>query len=688
MNRLFVTFLILCITLGLKAQSVVDISLNDSTGAIKTIKLSEDKYAMNWILDTDGTQYPWITQKYGWGLGYFTQTKEHESIKREWYKPVEKSNNGMNIVYQEGDIRISVERKYDGNKLIEKYILKNIGHDEVSIKDIGIYTPFNDNYPNAKECLTRRTNVHIWDGGSAAYVNALRMGSEAPHLGLVVTEGSIKSYEIWERGRNRGSSHTRGVIALNLPDLYLKIGESYILEWILFSHNGNDDFKSKLLEQGSVIVNSDKYVYEKGEDVKVRLKSSKKLSSCEAKMNGVPVAVKEEGLNYVIEETVYQPGEVRFEFIYDNKKTTYADCLVLSDIDELISRRVDFISNKQQMKDIKDLRYGAFMVYDNEGDSIYLNNTKNCNPVDRDEGAERLGMGILLAKHYRLSPSSDLKKSLLEYADFVRNKLQTKDFVTYSSVDQKGRNRGYNYMWVATFYFQMYYVTDDVKYAKFGYNTMQALYKQFGYGFYSIETPVCLALQVLRQSGLYDEYEDLKRDLINTGDIYVENGLNYPKHEVNYEQSIVAPAVMFLLQLYKETGNLKYLESAKVQLPVLQAFSGFQPSFHLNEIGIRHWDGHWFGKRELFGDTFPHYWSAITAAVYHYYSICMDYDEYRAKAENIVRNNLCLFSEDGRGSCAYLYPNRINGIKGKFYDPYANDQDWALVYYYFIKYGI
>ena len=43
------------------------------------------------------------------------------------------------------------------------------------------------------------------------------------------------------------------------------------------------------------------------------------------------------------------------------------------------------------------------MIYDNEGDSIYLNDTPNCNPVDRDEGAERVGMGVLLAKQFRLT---------------------------------------------------------------------------------------------------------------------------------------------------------------------------------------------------------------------------------------------------------------------------------------------
>ena len=101
------------------------------------------------------------------------------------------------------------------------------------------------------------------------------------------------------------------------------------------------------------------------------------------------------------------------------------------------------------------------MVYDNEKNEIYLNNTHNCNPVDRDEGAERVGMGVLLAKYYQLHPVAEVKASLLRYASFLRNRLQDADYKTFSSVDQKGRNRAYNYVWVADFYFQMYKITND-----------------------------------------------------------------------------------------------------------------------------------------------------------------------------------------------------------------------------------
>ena len=475
---------------------------------------------------------------------------------------------------------------------------------------------------------------------------------------------------------------------MDLPDLLLKPGESYSLEWHVFAHNGNDDFRRKLLEKGSVLVSCNKYVFEKGEKARVECRSLEPLKACTAKMNGVPVPVKQEGNLCFVEVPMEQAGEVRFDFYYNGNKQTHADCLVISNTADLIRKRVDFIRTRQQMNNPSDLRDGAYMVYDNEGDSIYLNDTPNCNPVDRDEGAERLGMGVLLAKQYLLTKDPELKQSLLRYANFVRRKLQTDNYVTYSSVDQKNRNRGYNYMWVAELYFQMYKVTGDKQFVTDGYKTLKSMFQQFGYGFYAIGIPVRLGLQSLKEAGMKKEYTDLRNDFIKTGDVFVKNGLNYPAHEVNYEQSIVAPAIQFLAQLYLETGSQKYLDEVKRQMPVLEAFNGFQPSYHLNEVAIRHWDGHWFGKRELFGDTFPHYWSTITGAVYYYYALCTGDSSYQKRAENVVRNNLCLFFEDGKASCAYMYPYKIDGVKAEFYDPYANDQDWALVYYLLVNRGL
>lgn len=97
-----------------------------------------------------------------------------------------------------------------------------------------------------------------------------------------------------------------------------------------------------------------------------------------------------------------------------------------------------------------------------------------------------------------MHPVAEVKASLLRYASFLRNRLQDADYKTFSSVDQKGRNRAYNYVWVADFYFQMYKITNDKQYAKHGYMTLRSMFKQFGHGFYAIGIPVRLGLQTLK----------------------------------------------------------------------------------------------------------------------------------------------------------------------------------------------
>ena len=189
---------------------------------------------------------------------------------------------------------------------------------------------------------------------------------------------------------------------------------------------------------------------------------------------------------------------------------------------------------------------------------------------------------------------------------------------------------------------------------------------------------------MMQKAGLVKEAEDYRKMMIAYADQYAANGLNYPKSEVNYEQSIVAPSVVHLLQIYKLTGEEKYLNAAEGQIPALLAFEGEQPSYHLNNIAIRHWDGYWFGKRRIWGDTMCHYWSCISAYAYELLYDIQNKDIYRKRAENIVQNNLSLFFADGSASCAYIYPKKVNGRPAHFADPLSNDEAYALVFYNYI----
>lgn len=646
-----------CLLLALTAANAHDMKFrtNPVTGAISELTVDKDTTAMNWIVAADKSQYDFMGEKYGWGLGYFSTS---DGIKHEWLKPTSVKSGA--VTYRCGDVEVSVTRKLSNGEIKETYTFKNIGKKEVKLSDMGIYTPFNDNYPNSRECVNRRCNAHIWDGWNSAYVCALRMGGYAPHVGLVLTDGNINNYEIWERGVNKHHSQTRGIIALCPKDMTLAPGKSEKVEWTIFSFKDKSDFITKATQKGCVIPKLSSYVLNLGDSVTVRYGKTAKTIKAE------------------------KVGEMRIELPYAKNKSTFADLLVFENIDSLIYRRADFIVRHQRMNNRNDRRYGSFMVYDTEADSIYLNDTPNCNPVDRDEGAERVGMGVFLAKHHIANGKKDkaLEQMLVEYASFLRKGLQTEDFKTFSSVDQTNRNRAYNYVWIAEYYFLMHEITGESQYAMYGYKTLRSMCDQFGHGFYAIGFPVVRGVKSLEAAGLLAERDTLMKDFEQIADTYTKNGVNYPPFEVNYEQSIVAPAVQLLCQMYLISGEDKYLKEAERHIPVMDAFNGFQPSYHLNDIAIRHWDGYWFGKREMFGDTFPHYWSTITASSYHLYALCTGDGKYQKRAENIVRNNLCLFSEDGKAYCAYLYPKRVNGEKAKFYDPYANDQDWALAYWY------
>lgn len=608
------------------------------TKCITALCIDSDTTSMNWLTATNGKQYKWINEKYQWGKVYANMKK---GLRPD----------------------ISVSRHYDGDDIVETYTFTNRSDQTIKMENTGIYTPFNDNYPNARTCMTNRCNVHIWPGGTAAYVKAMRMNGRGPHLGLMVTEGAITDYDIWERGQDKGKSNVRGIIALCPPDMTLKPGASYRIQWRLFVHNGYD-FAEQIRKRGGTVVKSDKYVYKKGEKAAVDFTTRNKTHRIKKKLT--------------------LSGETRVEH-----NGTWTSLLVIDDMTTLVDKRADFILDHQQMTDRNDKRYGAFMAYDNEGDTLLTNSHGRS---DLDEGRERVGMGIFLAEYAMLltkqnktAKAEAIKKRLMDYASFIREQLQTDNYTTTSSVTKKPKNRGYNYAWVADFYFRMSLLTGDATYARHGYGTLKALYRMFGHGFYCIDYPVTVGLKALEKAGMKTEQDSLLCDFKRTADIFVKNGTDFPRFEVNYEQSIVAPAVQFLCEVYLATDERKYLDCAETLLPALESFGGNQPHYRMNEIAIRHWDGFWFGKRQTYGDVFPHYWSAITAAAYHYYALSTGKTDYQRRAEKIVDGNLANFFNDGRATCAFVYPRCVNGQKANYADAYANDQDWALVYMLLVK---
>lgn len=76
-------------------------------------------------------------------------------------------------------------------------------------------------------------------------------------------------------------------------------------------------------------------------------------------------------------------------------------------------------------------------------------------------------------------------------------------------------------------------------------------------------------------------------------------------------------------------------------------------------------------EKRLYGDTYPHYWSDLTAHAYRECAELFGSEEYVYKAEAAYRGVLSMFRADGSAACAYVYPVTVNGVEGGYYDVYA-----------------
>lgn len=645
------------------------------TGGLTALRIGTDTTQMNWILQADGSQYSWVTSDYQWGLGRVSV----DGTTMPWKNP--QSRNGDTLVYAfSNKAELLVDRHVESGDLMENYTFRNTSDRAVSLSNIDIYTPMNDNYPSAEECISRRVNAHVWAGGSDAYICGLRMGGYSPHIGLALTSGNVSSYSIRLRGNDKGSSNFRGVICLNPANITLQPGEEYTLSWRVFAHQGIDDFYAKLKSAGDVVAESGDYVYELGDEAVVRFHSEVPISVDSATISGSEAIIEQQDSMVMVKADVKTTGPIRLTLYYNNGRSTWAELWGVSSIDSLLSRRAHFITSRQQYNDATSAVDGAYLPYDTETQQQYLNWKASWNRDDLDEGAERVGMGLFLSLYLQQHPDATMLSSLQRYTSFLRTQLQEPDYKTWEQAPLKGRHRAYNYVWIAHLYLEMFNLTGDMHYLRDAYGTMKALYRNFDHNFYSIGTPVEQSITLFRQHGMVAEADTLLGHYREVAANFIKNGVHFPVSEVNYEQSIVAPAVTFLEEMYLVTREESYLTAARQMLPVLEAFGGRQPSVHLNDISLRHWDGYWFGKYQRWGDTMPHYWSTLTADAYAAYARCTGDSTYSLRARNILRNNLCLFFEDGGATCAWIYPHKVDDADANFADPLANDQDNALAY--------
>lgn len=637
------------------------VKYSEENGGLSSLAIANDTYNMNWVEGEKTFGVPHIVLQ--------TQFNRFEDIDLE---TVDINGNNCKAVYSNSCVKVAVERN-NGECYSERYTITNISANEIffSSDRTGIDMPFNDNYEDAETCLTKKCNTHIWCGENSSYVMALRMGASELNVGMCVTQGSIGGYT---QTTPAYAKNDRGDFTLNFSPFSLLPGESYEFMHEMFVFADRDDFYTKIRGYKSFIdVTMNHQTVFCGEKLIIKAKSHDRIRKYSVSLGNATVRGKVLTVEYVSQE----PGEVRFD-IEINGVCTHALAYVSPNLDELIEKRIDFIVDKQQYHKEGSHLDGAYLLYDNETESMYFNNMV----ADHNASRERLGMGIVIAKYLQKHRNGKFYNSLMEYTEFVFREFA--DWESGQVYDTVGKDatqvRLYNAPWVCVFCCELYNLTADKEYLEVMFRVMKHYYENGGDKFYPNGISIAEPVKLLKKAGLIELSDKLFAYAKQHTDNMISFGGKYPKHEVDYEQTIVTPAVTFMLQLHELTGDKIYLDNAKLHCENLVRFDSLAPDYHLYEIPIRHWDDYWFGKEQTFGDTFPHYWSVLSGWAYLLMGKADKSKRYLKMAEDNIRNCLCLFSPKGRGYCAFLYPDRVGNKRGKIFDAYANDQDFALYF--------
>ncbi len=638
-------------------------------GTVMSITLADDPYKMNFVGE-EGNWGKIISEN---RLTRFSYRLHKKDIVRQMELMSFKETDTEAVsVYSNMALEVTVTRYFNekGN-LCEKYVVKNLRDCDYYSEygNFAIEVPFNDRYTFAEECMTNRCNTHLWCGHTSTYINALKMGDSDKNLGLVVTEGSFGSYSVREVKTN-----VRGIFSLNADHFALLPGEEYTIAWEIFPHTGTEDFYKKLEEYPTYVkIDAEHYTVFENEGINFTVS----LENAEITLDEEPIPFEKKDGKLIVKYKPKRLGEHRFDIIADGVHT-YTEFFVSEELYTVIKKRINYVIKHQQCERKDSPLYGAYLIYDTKAKHQYYDEVLG----DHNACRERVGMGLMIARYLQEHPDEKMMESLIKYIDFVKREFYEES--TGEVFNNVGKDRSvvrlYNAPWITTLLTELYYLTGDKKELLNVVKIFEKYYEGGGAKFYPNGLSPYRTLKAFDQAGMEAEGKKVFDFFLTHTDNMLKVGHVYPKHEVNYEQTIVTPAATFISEMGQYTGDEKYTVGARDHIINLERFGGKQPSFHLYDTPIRYWDGYWFGKKRLWGDVFPHYWSCLSARSFTAYGDISGDRKYKKMAEENMRNCLCLFTPDGRGSAAYMYPHTCNGIDGEFYDIWANDQDFALYF--------
>ncbi len=655
-------------------NSFFNVKFDKKLGGVKLLSLVKDKNNMNFC---KGGRYFCLLRDFGDRIKLLRLEGVKTAYDPTYFdlKEIVSSSSRTVVISESRGVEAKTEYTIKRDKLIVKTVLKNKNSYPVYYKDgdISIDMPFNDAYESSEICMKERAHTHIHTGLDVCYVRSERMGLSENNLGLVFSKGRISSYS-----QDGACTHNRGYFRFNLAPFYLNKNDTYELEYAFFIYKNKEDFFNKLKKFDSYLhVQCDKgLTFDFDSEVSFSVLSKNKIADASVVLDGENVAFKKGAKCIKVSLKPQRCGEHKFYFTI-NGTTGSATFNVISSVDDLVSKRIKFIVENQQCLDKNSPLYGDYLVYDNQEKMQHCNTTW----PDYNGVRERLGMPISIIKWLQKNNDQKIRASIDLYVEFLlRESVDEINGYVYGNIGKDEKSlRLYNPPWVMLLFAEYYNLTKNVRWAKLVYTVVKYYYTKGGSKFYPNGIRFSTLFNCLKDAGLNAELKEILPLFDEHIANIVKNGTNYPPHEVNFEQTIVTPAVTLLLDKYQISGEQEYLIEAEKHLKILERFDGCQPDCRQNKIPIRFWDDFWFGKNGTFGDTL-HYWSVLSGYCFYLYGKLANNDYYKDYGEQCLRNCCYLFNESGVGSCAYVYPRQINGNKGEFHNVFSNDQDFALYF--------
>ena len=590
------------------------------------------------------------------------------------------SDSGSTAVFEGvAGLRLDVTRTAD-TAFRERYRWTNHGTTPVSVGSLGVQTPFADHYPDARTALTSAVHAHVFPSGHGAWVLAQPMTGSGRCLGLKVRQGHLRAYSVESRNPST-LSNVRGHLVLQVTDhhraphafggqepLLLLPGESHTLAWDLQWHDSVDAF----LAADEPAATLTRLTTRIGEELLVHTSADARVSSPDPH-----VSVRSDGGVHRVSST--RVGTVPLDVRTPGSATAWrTEVLTHRSLRETVRRRCRYILRHQRAHERPGRLRGALLPVDTR---TLLTQTTNA-WSDWSDGSERAGMAVLLQRARAAGWIGEEYEEVLDgWARFAGEHLVDDGGAPRrGSQDSWSGPRLYDAPWLSTFFLERHTGTGDTDHLDLAARIQRRALELGAERFLGVQGPetTTAVAAALEEVGRKGEANELRERLVAAARHFVDLGRDLPAHEVTYEQSIVAPLLSLFCEAHRLTGDRVFHDAITTSLPWLLAFGGPQPHVRLRGIAIRHWDGYWFGTDRLWGDVFPHHWSALTAVVLTRLPDDLRDRRTQELAHAIMRANLAHYRDDGSATCAFVMPSTVDGRAAHREDPLANDQDWHL----------